>query len=87
MRGMGEGGVWKGTDGIGLCCGGIETQCSGNFLESTKVTLMRTPSDKGYGLSIVHHCCQVRPPVAGLDCIQFSFGQWGPRAIPNTTLT
>lgn len=31
-----------------------ETWCSGNFLESMKVGLMKTPSNEIYGVSIGH---------------------------------
>lgn len=36
--------------GIGDILGGsVETQCNDNFLESTRVALLRSPSNEGYG--------------------------------------
>ena len=36
-------------------CVYLETKCSGNFLESMKVTLMRTPASAAYRFSSGHH--------------------------------
>lgn len=44
--------------------GGVETYCSGHFLESTRVTLMSIPN-KEFQLAIV--CSQARFLVAGVD--------------------
>ena len=39
-----------GMTGIGgYLSNGVETSDSGNFLESIRVTLVRTPSNRGYG--------------------------------------
>lgn len=43
--------VWGESAGIGRrLWNDVETQCSRNFLESSRVTLERTPSNSEYGI-------------------------------------
>ena len=57
---------------MGETWGCVGAQCSGNFLESMKVILMRTPSDGGYGVSTGVSRGQARLLLERLGCIQLS---------------
>lgn len=59
-----RGKIWEETaETGGHSCSDVETKCSGNFLESMKVIIMRTPSN-GIQSQLVISCSQARIPVA-----------------------
>lgn len=43
--------LWRDSQNGGYFGGGVETQCSGNLVESMKVVLMRNPSNGALGVS------------------------------------
>ena len=60
------------TAGTGMHLGSyMKTYCSGKFEESMRVTLVRTSSNGGCGVSTGHYCSQAIIPIVVLSYLHF----------------